>query len=176
MKRKILALGAAIGILMGSGAHAQLVKSTIVSSNGVTVTKYSDDFARSYEYSTPRVRTVSAKGAIVSAGVAKIWGGDEIGPTNVRGFLIYRGDWRHFDRAVFRGGGAVNFTNTDKDVGSCRGGCLLNESFTILLSPAEIAAHAEDGKLPIQISSQSGDTALLEILVADFEAINEIAK
>jgi len=176
MKRGILAMAFAAVAMMAGEAQAQAIKSTVMASNGVEITKSIDEFAGRYEFLAPRQETKSAKGAFVSSVVAKVRAGDQNFPTSIQGFIIYYGDWRRFDYAVFRGGDPVNYKNTDKDVGSCRNGCQLTESFMIELTPADIAKHAESGKVPIQIRSQGSDTVMLEIPVAYIDAVNEIAK
>jgi hypothetical protein len=176
MKRGILTMVAAAVAAMTGHADAQAVKSTVTASNGVEIIKSVDEFAGRYEFLAPREETKSAKGAFVSSVVAKVKAGGQNFPTSIQGFIIYYGDWRRFDYAVFRGGDPVNYKNTDKDVGSCRNGCQLTESFIIELSPEDIAKHAEGGKVPIQIRSQGSDTVMLEIPVAYVEAVNEIAR
>lgn len=170
------AIGMAIAAISVSSATAQMVESKLTASNGVVITKNSDDFSQRYEYTSPRIETRSSQNALTSAIVAKVRDGKSLGDAVIQGFIIYFGEWKYFDSAVFKGGDAVNYTKTSGKVETCRNGCEFSERFVIHLSQADIAKHAESGAVPVQIRSQTGDTVLLSVPVSYVVAINEIAK
>ena len=177
MLRSVIALAACavLGSLSPS-ASAQMVKSQVTASNGVIVDVNSDAFAGRSEYSAPDLKFGSQGGANGFAFVAKVRKGTVLGALNVQGFIMYSGEWRFFKTALFKGGDPVKYVRTDGKVGSCRYGCSLTESFQMEFTPAQIAAHTENGILSVQIRADSGDTAILNIPVSYLVAVNELAK
>jgi len=175
--RLFLLVGAA-SLAFGTHASAaqEVSKTTVTASNGVVVTKSADDFAKRFEYSSPAIKARSLHDAAVGAAVTRVSAAGKLLDIHVQGYLVYSGEWRHFDHAVFRGGATVNYTKIGSEVGSCRGGCTLVETFVIQLTPTEVAKYAENGSLPIQVRSQGSDTALLEIPVSYIDAVNEVGK
>lgn len=165
-----------VSSIFATMAMAQSVETNVTASNGVVISKISDDFAGRHEYSAPAIEVRSAKGASVIAIPAKVRKGSALGEFSVVGFVMYNGDWRYYDSAVFRGGDPVDYTRTDSKVGSCRYGCTLTESFSIRLTPAQIAKHSEGGNIVVQIRSRSLDTAQISIPVSYIDAVNELAK
>jgi hypothetical protein len=166
-------------IALGAGkAASQMVETTITATNGIEVSKNSDEFAGRFEYSAPIIRFTTAEGRGNGfALVAKIRRGQSLGDLNVQGSIVYSGDWEFYTNAVFKGGDAVDYKRTGGDVGSCRYGCTLTESFVIHLTAAQIKAHAENGVVPIQIrATKSSNTAILNIPVSYIDAVNEVAK
>lgn len=177
MRKLTIATISMAGTLLSPISIAQGVKSIFAATNGVNVTIYSDDFARRYEYSAP---TIHLKDGF--ALVAKIKKGDVIVPAHITGSMMYSGEWRHYNSAIFRGGDAADFTVTNRNVGRCysslhsRATCTLSEGFNIKVGPDEIAKYSLNGILPIQIRAEDGSAEIISIPVAYFDAVNEASK
>ena len=172
-----LFLGIIAVVSLHSGAIAQNQRTTVTASNGVEVSIVSDSFAGRSEFTAPSVRVGDFSTAVGNLLVAAI---KEGGQTRhfVTGFVIYGGSgWHFYERAIFRGGTEANFTAGGRDVGRCTryGGCSHTEEFEIRITPEEIARHAEQGILPIQLRGRSGNTILFEVPVSYFEAVREVA-
>ncbi|HEU0135446.1 MAG TPA: hypothetical protein VFR28_11535 [Allosphingosinicella sp.] len=162
---------AAVTLALAAPASAESVKSEVMASNGVAVTVYADEFAARYEYTAP-----SVKSGPCFALVARVKRGTETGSVNIQGSCIYSGSWRFYSSAIFKGGATAPFASTGRDVGSCRYGCTLTESFRIDLTPAQIKAHTENGIIAIQIrASKTGDTHILEVPASYFAAVSEVS-
>jgi len=113
-----------------------------------------------------------------NAMVAKIIRSDSAGGLTVQGFIHYRGEWRRYASAVYRGGDAADFTSTGRDVISCSGsrygGCSLSESFIIQLPSQAIEERAVDGKIDIQIRGDAGaDNPIITIPLSHVIAVQE---
>jgi hypothetical protein len=176
---KKLLCGMAVAAIFATPAIGQSVKSVVAASNGVEVTVYSDDFADRHEYSAPSVKSSSNQGFVL---VAKVDKAATKGAVNLQGTFIYSGDWRFYNNAIFKGGTAVDFTSTSRDVGRChssrysRPSCTLSESFHITITPAQIKQFSANGVLPIQVrASKTADTDMFEIPVSYFDAVAEVA-
>lgn len=177
MRRLLLWCMVASSTVASAPAIAQGVASTSVASNGVQVDVYSDDFANRYEYSAPVVKIED--GFLLVATVKK--GGVAPDP-HITGTMMYSGDWRRYETALFRGGEVAKFTSTGRNVGRCsssrysRPSCSLNEGFRVDISAEDIKKHAQNGILAIQLRAQDTSTAIFEIPVSYFEAVKEVSK
>ncbi|MBA4760015.1 hypothetical protein [Sphingosinicella sp.] len=156
--------------------QAQSVKSVITASNGVEVTVYSDEFANRYEYTAPLIKTDDVNvlvGNVKKSGVTPA--------PHLTGFVIYSGEWRRYNSALFKGGDKANFIETGKDVGRCyssrysRPSCTLTENFRIELSPAEIKKHSQYGKIALQIRALDSSATIIEVPMTYIDAVNEVA-
>lgn len=172
---KVFCAVALFTIFAGS-AHAQFVKSKITASNGVEVTRSVDEFAGRHEYSAPEIELTTSKGGGTGFALVALVRTSSINTgTVIQGGIFYSGDWEFFNSAVFRGGDPVSYTRLRGDVGSCRYGCSLSESFSISLSAEEISKYAVDGVVEMQIrGTASGNTAMLKVPVAYIDAVNEV--
>lgn len=176
---RVLFMKMLLGLALAATAAVAVAatKSEVTASNGVAVTVYSDEFANRYEYSAPSIEfKEDGESSGSFALVAKISKGGAIGDAYVTGAVYYSGDWHRYASAVFRGGDTVKFTSTSRDVLSCRYGCSYSEGFRLDISKDEIAKHASDGVLAVQLRAQSSDTAIIQIPVSYFDAVNEVAK
>ena len=169
-------LAIALAMIWVGSAHAQFVKTKVTASNGVEVIQSVDEFAGRYEFTAPSIEfTTSKKGGTGFALVALLRTNTINSGAEIQGAIFYKGDWEYFNSAVFRGGGAVNYTRLGGDVGSCRYGCNLSEDFSISLTAEEISKYAVDGVVEMQIrGTSSGNTAMLKVPVAYIEAVTEV--
>ncbi|MBB4797984.1 hypothetical protein HNP32_001708 [Brevundimonas bullata] len=170
-----LFVGIALAASFALPASAQSVKSEVTATNGVVVTVYSDDFANRYEYSAPVINFPDGY-----ALVARIVRPGITPKTNIQGSLSYRGEWRRYSTALFRGGAEASYNAGSREVVSCSGsryggGCNLREGFSIDLAPAQIRDHTQDGVIDIQVRAQDTSTALIKIPASYIEAVNEVA-
>ena len=97
------------------------------------------------------------------------------------GFILYRGDWRRYYRATFRGGIEIRSAFDDREVVSCRNsrysGCSLREIFHIYPTARQIQEFASGGVLQIKLSAQSSSNEpIIEIPVSYFEAVRAVSK
>lgn len=170
-----------VGVMILGGtsglAQAQAVKSTVVASNGVEVTVYSDDFANRKEFTAPSVKVPD--GTILVAALNR---NGTKGVVGLTGYFVYSGDWRRYNSALFKGGDVATFRSTGRNVGRCsssrysRPSCILTESFGIDLTPAEIKAHEAAGILAVQVRAEDTSTAVFEIPLAYIKAVAEVAQ
>ena len=166
----------ALALVASSPANAQAVESTVAASNGVEVTVYSDEFANRYEYSAPAVKLVD--GFVLVSTVKKA---GTVAPVQLVGAFTYSGEWRRYTSAIYRGGDAANYTDTGRNVGRCsssrysRPSCTLTEQFSIEVSSDDIKKHAQDGSLAIQVRAQDTTTALLNVPLVYFQAVEEVS-
>lgn len=157
-------------------ATAQAVRSQVHASNGILVDVYADEFAGRYEYSAPTIDF--ADGFALVAAVVRPGKDGEVG---LQGSFSYRGDWRYYSSALFRGGDPVTYIEGSRDVGSCSGsryggGCRLSEGFFIEFTPEEVEKHAQNGTLDIQVRAQrAGATAMISVPVTYIEAVREVS-
>lgn len=175
---KTLLSAALLAVCVVPAAQAQMVESHVTASNGVVVDVNSDDFAGRAEYTSPSIKFKAAEGSgSGSVLVAKIKKASALGPLIVDGFIVYSGDWQYFESAVYRGGDPVDFKRTGGEVGSCRYGCTLTESFRMNITPADVKKHAEGGVVIVQIrATKNGNTALISIPASYLDAVQEVAK
>lgn len=167
----------ATALVLAGSAHAQMVETHLTATNGIVVDLNSDEFAGRYEYSAPSIKLNINGGGSGFALVAKIKKSNAFLPLSIQGSLLYTGEWRYYESAVFKGGDPVDYKPGARNVGSCRYGCSLTEGFFIELSSADIVKHAENGIVAIQLRpTRSSATAMLEVPVAYIEAVNEVAK
>jgi hypothetical protein len=156
---------------------AQSVRSEVAASNGVIVTIHADEFANRYEYSAPAINFPDFGGfALV---VRTRQSGIET-PIRIVGAIMYRGEWRYYRTAIFRGGVPAAYTRVAGDVGSCSGsrysrGCSLSEQYSIDLTPEEVTRHTQDGRLQIQVRAVQGDPVMIDIPVSYIDAVTEVS-
>jgi len=166
-----------VAIAASAPASAQMVESKVTASNGIVIEINKDDFAGRAEYGASFEKLVGSSSQTGQFVVAKIINPNSKPRVSVQGFVGYRGEWHHYDNAIFKGGEAVEFINTKKDVVSCRYGCSYSESFIAFPTTEQITKYAENGVLPIQIRGRSsGNTLLLNVPISHIAAINEVAK
>lgn len=157
--------------------HAQSTKSTLITSNGTEVTLYADEFADRFEFTAPPVKIDGGGFALVGATKKK----GVVSEIFIAGSIYYRGDWRFYNSAIFKGGETANAVFNDRNVVSCSGsryggGCSMREGFDITVSPAQLKKYAENGIIQIQLRSKSAYAQIISIPVNYFEAIKEVAK
>lgn len=171
LSRWVAGLGLAMALHIGGPAFAQPKETTVVASNGVSISINGDDFSGRYEYTAPSIKFDG--GFLLIARVKTSKGLGEVFGT---GAFIYSGDWRRYNSAVFKGGEAVNFTAGEKSVGSCRGGCTLSEMFEVRLTDAQLKKYAVDGVVTIQVrAGATAQTAMIDIPVSHFVALREVS-
>lgn len=151
-------------------------KSSIMASNGVAVTVYSDSFANSYEYDSPEVKFKADGDQIGSLAFVSVTkkGGVTTSPT-LAVMITYGGDWHHYNSAIFRGGENIDTTVADRRVMSCRYGCSFIETLHLKPTKAQIQKYTENGIIPIQVRSESSHTAIVEVPASYFAAVEELA-
>ncbi|WP_152528036.1 hypothetical protein [Sphingobium lactosutens] len=158
-------------------ASAQMVESSIVASNGLAVKVSTDEFAGRKEYSSGEFDIQGSGRQRGQFMVAKIIRPGQTARLSIQGFVTYSGDWHRYDSAIFKGGEAVEFTNIDRDVISCRYGCSYSESFIAFPTPQQIKKYAEGTIVPIQVRGEnSANTLLLQIPLSIIAAVEEVAK
>ncbi len=163
----------AAALVMSLPANAASTKQQATAPNGVVLTVYADDFADNYEYSSPDVDIPGTQGKAWVSRTKKqgTWSEEKL-----VAYISYRGDWRYFNGAILRGGEALTTIEGGRDVVSCANsrygsGCLLSEVLLIEVTPDQIARHAVDGKLALQLSASRGSDIVLEVPVSYFEAL-----
>ena len=166
-------VGAAL--VAAAPAIAESVKTTTSASNGVRVEVFSDEFANRYEYAGPDVGTDGSY-----AWVSRVDRAGAKGPISISGIASYRGEWRFYNSAVFRGGDSAEFVQGSRDVGSCSGGrysrgCSLTETYHVRVAPEQIEKYSVNGILEIQVRSQRGEDIMLRVPVDQFAAVSEVA-
>lgn len=176
IKLKKVLLSLLVLCFLSQPALADMIATKIKASNGVEIDLNSDEFAERYEYSAPVINLTSNDGVDGYLLIFKVRRAGTLGGVKMQGSIMYRGEWRWYETAVFKGGDAVDFKRTDSEVGSCRYGCSLTEDYSITLTPEQIAKHAENGNIPIQIRARSTQTLMVTIPVAYINALNEVAK
>jgi hypothetical protein len=165
-------------LFASSAASAQSVRSEIAATNGITVTLHADEFANRYEYSAPVVNFPSAGGFFL---VSRIKRSGTTSPIQIVGAIMYNGDWRFYQSALYRGGTPADYTRVEGRVSSCSGsrygrGCSLIERFSINVTPSDVNQYAQDGVLQIQVRpTQGGDPVMLSIPVTYIEAVTEVS-
>jgi hypothetical protein len=162
--------------MLTAPANAEPVRSEVLASDTTKVTVYSDEFADRYEYTGPSVAVLARDRTEGMVMVARKRAGGVSTPIYVTGFVMYPRDWRHYSTAVLRGGAALDFEKTGSDVNCYRSSCTLTESFRFQITPEQIAAHAVDGKISIQVRAQSTDTLMIHIPVNHFTAVEEVSR
>jgi hypothetical protein len=172
MRGFLLAL---VALVTAQPAQAEMTKSQFTAPNGVIVTVNTDDFAGRREFSSPFIEFKPDGGGIGAAMVGRVFNAGKLLDLNVQGFVSYSGDWRFYNSAIFKGGEPAKFHRTGSDVGSCRYGCTLSESFMIDITPEEAKAHSENGIVAIQIRGGPGATGIIQIPLTYFEAVNAVA-
>lgn len=175
MSRKLLLmLGAAL--LVTAPAFAS--DTTVTAKNNVKVSVHADQFADRYEYSAPSINfelpNGQGHGFVLVAAIKHA--GKITGPL-IEGYVYYEGDWRHYYRAIFKGGKAAAFTNTDQKVVTCAGGdgCTLSEGFMIEPTTEQVRKYASGGTLDIQVRSQNADNFILHIPVTYLQAVRSVS-
>ncbi|MCO5094905.1 MAG: hypothetical protein M9960_06825 [Xanthomonadaceae bacterium] len=144
-------------------------------SNGVEISVKSDDFADRYEYSAPAIKfgTISAdNGAIF---LARVKSAGTFTPVTIQGFIMYRGEWRRYSTAIFRGGETATLSNTQRKVVTCSSRpCVLSEYYIIHVTQEQIDKYTSDGKLEIQLRSQDANHFMISIPANYVQALLEV--
>ncbi|MBO9602573.1 MAG: hypothetical protein J7496_08705 [Novosphingobium sp.] len=167
-------MGAAI---LASPGYGKPEKTEITAENGVSLTLYADEFADHFEYDSPEVAVPGASGAIF---VSRTKDKGAWGRVSVQGLIVYRGNWRFYDRGILRGGEAIESIEGSRDVVSCAGSsgtgnCLLSETISMYPTSQQIAKHSASGSIDIQIESKRGEDIVVSIPVSYFDALNSMA-
>lgn len=150
-------------------------ESVQTANNGVDISVNSDEFADRYEYSAPTIRfgSLNEDNGAVIIGRGKSSGNWT--PVMIQGYIIYKGDWRRYSSAIFRGGEQANFKNIDREVVSCRSKpCTMSEGFVIHLTMEQIERHAAEGKLQIQLRSTNAQKFMIEVPENYLQALLEV--
>lgn len=173
LKKAFIVLSAAL-LCVTTGFAAD---TTITAKNGVKISLHVDQFADRYEYSAPsidfKLPNGGGHGFVLVAAIKHA--GNVTGPL-IEGNVYYESDWRRYYQAIFKGGAAASFTNTDRSVVICDGGnCTLSEGFRIEPTEQEIHKYASDGVLAIQVRSQNADAFILRIPVTYLDAIKVVS-
>lgn len=178
MLSKVWAFCGLIAAAAAVPAAGQSEKSTLVASNGVSISLNADEFADRYEYTAPDIEIPESR-SVAWVGRVKVRG--EWLPLQIGGLAAYQGDWRYYDQAILRGGEELTAHFTDRSVISCAGssrrygqGCLLSESFMILPTRAQIERYAEDGVLAVQIRSRRGQSMTINVPLDYVAALDEL--
>lgn len=162
-------------LLLISSAPA-LASEEVTASNGVIIKVNSDTFSDRYEYTAP-VSRIEGGGFYIVASIKK---GGVAGNVFITGSIFYDGDWRYYDKAVYRGGEVAPALFSGRKVVSCAGsrygGCTLSEGFQIEPTDAQIKENAENGFIPIQISASGIYPIILNIPLNYIEAVKEVGK
>lgn len=139
---------------------------------GVDVTIHSDSFSGRTEYSAPSIPlTGDVKGFVMVVRVKEPTGTSDIA---LGGHAFYMDEWRHYKRAVFRGGAPADFSPNGRNVVSCSSRpCTLSEGFLITLKREDLKKYVEGDILPIQVRSERSNTFTIHIPVAHIRAIQE---
>lgn len=178
MKGAMGARWCAIGLIamVSAAAQAQQTKTNVLAKNGVQVEVLADDFAGRAEYTAPTIRLPEDGGFVIVAALKQQGKATSVMAV---GSIYYEGDWRRYDRAIFRGGEKVDATFDDRDVVTCSGsryrGCTLREGFQLAPTPAQIQRHTEDGRILIQLSAGGISPVMLSIPVSYFEAVGAVS-
>lgn len=164
-------------LLVAAPLTAESVKGSMTASNGLTLTTYIDDFAGRAEYSSPPMKFKMDTGYMESiAFVSRTKQNGEWTPVQLIVLAAYRGDWRFYDSAIFRGGEKAEFLSVDRKVLSCSGSryggaCSHSESMYITVTPEQLSKYGENGMLPIQIRGRAAGGNVVQVPVAHFEAM-----
>jgi hypothetical protein len=148
-------------------------KSTLAS-NGVEVTISGDEFDGRIEYTSP-MTTFGEHSFFLVAKIRK--NGEPAGPVIIAGYVFYKGEWRQYDAANFRGGESAEAIFNDRDVVTCSGSgnCTLSEGFRIFLSKEQIRKYARDGFVDLKLkASASSQEPIIRVPLKHIEAIMEV--
>lgn len=150
-------------------------ESTQTASNGVEISVSSDEFADRYEYTAPAIKfgTTSTDNGVIFLGRVKTSG--ILAPVTVQGLIMYKGEWRRYSTAIFRGGKEANLTRTSRDVVTCSSKpCVLSEQYMIDITPEQIKKYTVNGKLEIQLQSQGTNIFMIEVPENYVQALLEV--
>lgn len=175
MRTLLVGVALAIGVMTGP-ALAGGQQSISTASNGVPVNVETVAAAAQYEYSSPPVDLSLSK---AERGFVIAYRGKRAGTLyelQLLSAFFYPGAWRHYRAATFDDGAPARIGIGGHGADTCPGGpCTVNDEISINLSPTEIAAHARNGELRVQISAADGKTQMLRIPLTYLEAVNEVA-
>jgi hypothetical protein len=167
-------IGIAIALLCcTAAATTKNVESEVHASNGIPVTISADDAAQRYEYTAPAITLSENRGFFLVAAVDH--GGTKT-PVMVSGTLMYRGDWRFYDQALFQGGEELPGTFDGRHAFSCASsqGCMRSENFKVEPTAAHIQKHAENGMLPVELRARGLNPVVIHVPVSHFDAVREV--
>jgi hypothetical protein len=174
-----VALIAASALALTAPATAESVKGKQLAANGVELETYIDDFAGKAEYDGPTIKFKLPEQYLDSiAFVSRTKKGGTWGPTQLVVMMYYRGDWRFYNSAVFKGGEQAQVIEAGRDVLSCSGsrygGCSHSEALYVTVTPEQLAKYAENGQLQVQVGGKAASGTVVTVPVAHFEALNAI--
>jgi len=165
-----------LALLSAQPAYAEMAKSEYTAPNGVVVDVLTDDFAGRREYSSPSVAIAGDGNGTGKAFVGEVFDKGKLLGLTIQGLIFYSGDWRFYTSAIFRGGEAADYHRMDGDVSGCsRWGCSMSESFIIKITPEQAHSHADGGGLALQVRSEHGQTALIQVPLAYLDAVAAVA-
>lgn len=162
----------------GSAGAQDIEKSTVTASNGVSVSIVAIARANRREIYSPMLEGESTDiyaGRIDIGGVA--------GALFLQGSAYYRGRAHRYDRATFADGDLAVFKRGPVEVRGCirksddaRLDCLWSEDFTVTVTRAEVAHHAHNGMLEVELSGGlTPEKTRLSIPVDYIYAVVEVA-
>jgi hypothetical protein len=161
--------------LLPQPVYAGMTKSQYTAPNGVVITVNSDDFAGRREYSSPDVNLTADDGH-GTAMVGEVFNNGKLLGLTIQGLVFYSGDWRFYSSAIFKGGEPASYHRMDGNVNGCsQYGCSMAESFLIDITRDEARSHAEGGVVAVQVRSDHGQTALVQLPLAYFDAVADVA-
>lgn len=160
-------------LVLAAHAGAQGREAKVVAANGVEVSVWADEFSGRYEFAAPAIE--AGDGFVF---VSRVDETGVVGSVRLTGGFVYMGDWRYYNRALFRGGEEAEFIERGRDVGSCRArsGCSLNESFAVLVRASDLERYSRDGRIDVQVRArEAGAETVFSVPVSHFEAVQEVA-
>lgn len=169
--------GVCVLVSVSSLVQGESIKDKQVASNGVLIEVVKNEQGGRTEYSSPAVEIRSDVNGFFMV-VAQTENGTT-GPTKVIGDVFYDGDWRDYDRVLFRDGTQAAAKFGDHKVISCsssRGNaCSLSEGFEIRLTRQQVHDYDDDGVLQVQLQSPQSNSVVLRIPENYFDAVSEVS-
>lgn len=170
---------AAMVFTLASSAIAQdAVRSEVTAFNGVLVGITTIARIDRREFYSPMLETESSDlyaGRIDNDGAA--------GALFLKGAAYYRGRAHLYDRAAFLNGELAAFKRGPVEVRGCRPSpgdrpdCLWSEEFTVTVTLDEVARHANNGTLEVELSGgPTPETTRLTMPVTYLHAVIEVAE
>ena len=162
----------------GSAVAQDIENSTVIASNGVSVSIVAIARANRREIYSPMLEGESTD---IYAGRVDI--GGAAGALFLQGSAYYRGRAHLYDRATFADGDLAVFRRGPVEVRGCipnpgapQPDCLWSEDFTVTVTPDEVAHHAHDRMLEVELSGgPTPEKTKLSIPVDYIYAVVEVA-
>jgi len=164
--------------LAGSAIAQDIENSTVTASNGISVSIKAISRTNRREIYSPMLEGESTD---IYAGRVDI--GEGAGDLFLQGSAYYRGRAHLYDRATFADGDLAVFRRGPVMVRECirnpdarQPDCLWSEDFTVTITPDEVAHHARDGILEVELSGGlTLEKTKLSIPVDYIHAVVEVA-